>query len=72
MSRLLLLVAIAALVYLLFRAFRKSGAQQDQDKRLAEDMVRCAQCGVHLPKSESVMSQGQFFCSAGHRDAYLK
>jgi uncharacterized protein len=70
MSRLLLLAAIAAVVYLLIRSYRKEIPRQDQS--VAEDMVRCAHCGVHLPKSESIMAGGQFFCSAAHRDAYRK
>ena len=68
MSRLLMLAAIAALVYLLIKSYRRN--IERQDKALAEDMVRCAHCGVHLPKSESVQSQDKAFCSAGHRDAY--
>jgi uncharacterized protein len=68
MSRLLLLAAIAAVVYLLIRSYRKEIPRQDRS--VAEDMVRCAHCGVHLPKSESIMAGGQFFCSAAHRDAY--
>lgn len=70
MSRLLMLVAIVALVYLLIKSYRKNIPQQD--KKLAEDMVCCAQCGMHLPKGESVQSQGKFFCNTTHRDAYLK
>ena len=70
MSRLIFLFAIAALVYLLFKAYRKKAPPNKQ--AIAEDMVRCAQCGVHLPKGESVESDGQFFCGTGHRDAYRK
>jgi uncharacterized protein len=70
MSRLLLIVAIAFLVYLLIRAFRKQ--TPSQDAATTEDMVRCAHCGVHLPKGESVEADGQFFCSTEHRDAYRK
>lgn len=70
MSRLLLLAAIAAVVYLLIRSYRKDVPRQD--KSVAEDMVRCAHCGVHLPKSESIMAGGQFFCGVAHRDAYRK
>ena len=68
MSRLLLLIAIAAVIYLLIRFYRKDKHQQD--KNLAEDMVRCAHCGVHLPKGESIQAGGHFFCGAEHRDAY--
>jgi uncharacterized protein len=70
MSRLLLLVAIAVVVYLLIKSYRKNVPQQDVT--VAEDMVRCAHCGVHLPKSESILAGGNFFCGAEHRDAYLK
>ncbi|MEJ8798916.1 PP0621 family protein [Trinickia caryophylli] len=33
---------------------------------LAEPVVRCAACGVHAPKSESVFAGGQYFCCAEH------
>jgi uncharacterized protein len=68
MSRLLLLIAIAAVVYLLLKSYRKPPPVQGRPG--AEDMVRCVQCGVHLPKSESILSGGNFFCSIEHRDAY--
>jgi len=33
-----------------------------------EAMVKCAQCGVHLPISEALPgSSNQFFCSDAHR-----
>jgi uncharacterized protein len=65
-----MLVVIAALVYLLIKSYRRNTPPQDQT--LAEDMVRCAQCGVHLPKGESIQSRDRFFCNTAHRDAYLK
>lgn len=37
---------------------------------LAEPMVRCAECGVHAPRSESVSVGTQTFCSAAHARAY--
>lgn len=70
MSRLFLLIAIAAVVYLLVKSYRKSSAPQVQSD--AEDMVRCAQCGVHIPKSEGIMAGGHYFCGVEHRDAYRK
>ena len=70
MSRLLMLIAIAAGVYLLLKSYRKNLPKQDN--AVAEDMVRCAHCGVHLPKGESVQDGGHFFCGAQHRDAYRK
>ena len=70
MSRLLLLIAIAAVVYLLLKSYRRSPPVRRGTA--AEDMVRCAYCGVHLPKSEGILSGGKFFCSIEHRDAYRK
>ncbi|WP_322015995.1 PP0621 family protein [Paraburkholderia sp. J12] len=37
---------------------------------LPEPMVRCAECGVHAPKSESVAMGSQSFCSHEHARAY--
>ncbi|CAB3783214.1 hypothetical protein LMG28614_01607 [Paraburkholderia ultramafica] len=41
------------------------GANGDAPQ-LAEPMIRCVECGVHAPKSDSVMVAGQPFCSAAH------
>ncbi len=70
MSRLLMLIAIAVVVYLLLKSYRNSPPARDS--AAAEDMVRCVHCGVHLPKSESILSGGNIFCSTEHRDAYRK
>lgn len=40
--------------------------QPSEPRQLAEPMVRCAACGVHSPKSDSVRSGGQYFCSVEH------
>lgn len=74
MSRLLFLIAIVVAIYLLVRSYGKNASRQDKPvaKDIAEDMVRCAHCGVHLPKGESILAAGNFFCSTEHRDAYRK
>jgi uncharacterized protein len=38
--------------------------------QLAEPMIRCVECGVHAPKSESVLVAGQTFCSHDHATRY--
>ncbi len=70
MSRLLFLVLVVVAVYLVVKSYRKK--PPPEDKSITDEMVKCAHCGVHLPKGESVMAQGQIFCSAAHRDAYHK
>nr|WP_249204718.1 PP0621 family protein [Achromobacter sp. Marseille-Q0513] len=32
----------------------------------AEAMVRCAHCGIHLPRSEALLQNGRTWCSADH------
>jgi len=41
-------------------------ARPAQPPQLAEPMIRCVECGVHAPKSDSVVVAGQPFCSAAH------
>ncbi|MFM0496796.1 PP0621 family protein [Paraburkholderia caledonica] len=41
-------------------------ARPAQAPQLAEPMIRCVECGVHAPKSDSVVVAGQPFCSAAH------
>jgi uncharacterized protein len=55
MSRLLLLVVIAAVVYLLIRSYRRKSEAAEKEA-VTEDMVRCAHCGVHLPRSAELSS----------------
>lgn len=33
-------------------------------------MVRCAECGTHLPESEALPGRGGHFCGAAHRAAH--
>ncbi len=66
MSRLLFLLAVVIVVYLILRSMRAQAPKQDVAAS-SEEMVRCAQCGVHLPKSESILAGGSFYCSDAHR-----
>lgn len=71
MGRLLFFIAIAAVVYLLLRSYRKDLPKDDAPAvPEVEKMVRCAQCGVHLPQSESLAVEGRFFCCAAHRNEF--
>lgn len=45
-------------------------AGQAAQPQLAEPMIRCAECGVHAPKSDSVVVAGQPFCSAAHAERH--
>jgi uncharacterized protein len=75
LAKFLLLIALIIVVYLLFRGFRRVESQQQpspppspqHSAAAGEDMVRCTVCGVNLPRSESFISRGKFFCSDEHR-----
>ncbi|KCB34114.1 hypothetical protein L541_0449, partial [Bordetella hinzii CA90 BAL1384] len=34
--------------------------------RAAEPMVRCAHCGIHLPRSEALLLNGRTWCGQEH------
>lgn len=41
-------------------------AGRPRDAALPEPMVRCAECGVHAPKSDAIVAGGEYFCSPEH------
>lgn len=71
MSRLIFLVVVIGIVYWLLKSYMRKNNQVETPKS-SEDMVRCIQCGVHLPKSESIFSGGEYFCCDAHRQERTK
>lgn len=80
MSRLLLIVVVVAVVFWLFNSYRKRLPKEgvpgeempgEEMPGQAEDMVRCVHCGVHLPKRESVLAGGKYYCSEAHRRIHV-
>ncbi len=57
---------------------RNREAEQKTDEKKPSDsdpqsMVRCAECGIHLPQSEAFYDGKDTFCSEGHmRDFHKK
>lgn len=71
LGRLIFWLVIAALGYGFIRSVQRRIKAQDTSALPAtEDMVRCAQCGIHLPRSEGVLSAQKIFCCVEHRDAH--
>lgn len=76
MSRLIFFLLLGLGVFWLLSSYRK---QQDKDKpgkgedfsnkasTQGEDMVRCVQCGVHLPAQEAIFAGGKYYCCDAHR-----
>jgi uncharacterized protein len=74
MGKLLVLVLVGVVFYLVWRGVvrrvrtdRRRGSGAD-----AEPMVGCRQCGVHLPISEAVEADGNYFCSEEHRRLFIR
>ena len=70
MGKLLSIILGLVLAYWILKRFGKAISRRDEapEPRSDEDMVRCARCGVHLPRSESITEGGRFFCSSEHRN----
>jgi uncharacterized protein len=70
LSKLLVLIGLGLVIYLLFKSYQRKLSQPDSaapSERGAEDMVKCAQCGVNMPRSEAIFSRGEFFCTPEHQ-----
>ena len=66
MSRIILLLIIGFLVYLAFKGFFKSATKKEAPppakSESGEDMVKCARCGVNLPRSDVMEEDGRLVC----------
>ena len=78
MGRLLFFALLAVVAFWVIRSYtralkkRQEEAHRERSSLEGEDMVRCLHCGVHLPRSESIASEGKFFCSDEHRRLHLE
>lgn len=67
MARLLLLVALIAAAAWLWRRFKRPAAPSADTVQPAL-MVRCAHCGVHVPRDKALMQDAHWYCSQAHLD----
>ncbi|CAG0933005.1 MAG: hypothetical protein EFKGCFLK_01730 [Rhodocyclaceae bacterium] len=67
MGKLILLLFLGLLAYLAYKGFRRLPRSENRPpSQVSERMVTCARCGVHLPESEAVQSDGRLYCSEEH------
>ncbi|OGA10702.1 MAG: hypothetical protein A3D95_01690 [Betaproteobacteria bacterium RIFCSPHIGHO2_12_FULL_69_13] len=67
MGRLIVLVLLLIVaVWLIRRALRASAARDATKGAPAGELVRCAHCGVHLPRAEARSSGDALYCSDEH------
>jgi uncharacterized protein len=67
----LLVVVVAVNIWRHRRRARMGSEAQGPARSIAapQDMVACAVCGLHLPRSDALSTRGQYFCCAEHREA---
>ncbi|NUT68606.1 hypothetical protein HNO91_23880 [Pseudomonas corrugata] len=67
MLRLIILFAVVASAIWIFRNVKpKASATRSSREQDAPPMVRCAHCGVHLPRDRALPLQQQWYCSQAH------
>lgn len=74
------LLIIAALIYLAWRVVKnllsqansRDNSSPDSSSRDAQAMLKCAQCGVHVPAPEAFTHNGLHFCCQEHQRLYLE
>ena len=69
MGRLIVLIVLVVVAVWLIRRALRGPAQKTNLRNKVQmqgELVRCAHCGMHLPRSEARETQGMLFCSDEH------
>lgn len=69
MARILLLIVIGLLIAASLRGFLGARTRQAPPAKSegGEDMVTCARCGVHQPRSIAMSEGGKYYCKDNPR-----
>jgi len=68
MGKLIVLVLLVAVAVWLLRRALRSGQGDDIERKppVHGELVSCAHCGVHLPRSEARAAGERLYCSEEH------
>ena len=68
MGKLLVLILLVVIAVWLIRRALRAANPPNREAKAPEvgDLVKCARCGVHLPRSEARLANGQLFCGEEH------
>ncbi|MED5617978.1 PP0621 family protein [Ideonella sp. BN130291] len=67
MKYLLMILVIGVVLWFAVRRANRNLPPRRRGAVPLQTMVRCAQCGVHLPAGEAVADGALYFCSPAHR-----
>ncbi|EXF95292.1 MYND finger [Pseudomonas fluorescens HK44] len=65
-GKLFWIALIVAAVWYWRKSKRQASAPKSPAELEAAPMVRCAHCGVHLPRDRALRLQQQWYCSQAH------
>jgi uncharacterized protein len=65
--RLLFLLLALLVIYFIVRHFFRQGRAKRVEVKKEVDMVQCIHCGVHLPESEAIYDEPNFYCCEEHQ-----
>lgn len=70
--RLLLIFILVAIVWQLIKRWlaNQSQTRQKTSSENLQQMVRCEECGLHIPKQEALVEKEKYFCCQEHRDKH--
>lgn len=66
----LVLLAVLVVAYAWWRSQRRAAMSRPEAPRqppAPQDMVACAHCGVHLPRTDALTSGSRSYCCAEHQ-----
>ena len=74
MGKVLILILVGLAAYFLWKGLRRSASRTTGAgaSPAGERMVDCSECGVHLPVSEAIQSEGRYFCCEEHRRLFVR
>lgn len=65
--RILIIALVAWLLLRMVKNWANGPAPRNKTTRPdVESMVRCQQCGLHIPKHEALQSDNYYYCSREH------
>ena len=64
--RLLFWIILIAAAFWLWRRIMHKGSKAKKSTQTTLPMVRCAQCGVHVPRTQALQNQDRWYCSRAH------
>ena len=64
--KILLLGLAVWLILKLLKQYRNTLDTPTPPQSHSQDIVRCAHCGLHIPKAESIHVSGEYFCCIEH------